>query len=580
MIEAKVSPDRTTALLWCVLCALLLWSISPILDPVNVEGFSAAIVGLGERLFQGDLQRFDQLHPFNVEFFALSKFGAVLNVAVLTRWFGLDGVTAIKIVIWASEIVLLAATAVLVRRWSGASRLTAAAAILLVPGLLENSFFINDNVPAAALAALALLCWSRTPTAAKALLGGALLGFAALTRSDTILLAVAAPLIFFEQTKDARRCLGLLAAAAIGGALVWCGGLALFGASVLDVLRVGRHAVALWARPQNFQYQEVLIFIGVPGLLLAMTGVIEALTQKLFVRLAFLMAPVLAVAIVIGSSLWQSRQLLTLAPFFATLVAFGLDRIVGRSARQNETVLRACVIALVAVAWLWPQKAALDEGPRALFGRLYSPWQWSDWQKRARADVAVIDRLIAGAPGQTRALVTDDWSIDRYVNQQATAAGFTLASPQQTEAACRTIAEIFSRGDRRIAHIRIHQPFLPETRLLDRARFDSLALPCLDALAPSQTVWLRSGMPSPQDAPASDKVTSSILSRVEAFLRADSPPLIATPLDQAGLQRLKARYAEEEAEEKPKFAEARRGARSVEAAMAATRQIIPFPRPK
>jgi len=566
MSAAPASFARTAALPWLLVAAAFVWALSPLLHPVNVEGFSAAIAGLGERLAQGDLARYDQLHPFNVEFFALSKFGAVLDVALLHRAFGIDGAAALKIVIVTSEIALLAATALLARRWSGAPPLTVAVALLLIPGLFENSFFLSDNPPAAALAAFAFLCWSGALSPVRAALGGALLGLAALTRSDTVLLAAAAPLLFYEQTRDARRCLMLLAAAALGGAATWCGGLALFGASIIDVLRVGGHAVALWARPAQFDVQQVLLFFGLPGLVLAGAGVVEAHRRRLDLRLAMLVAPLLAVALVVGPRLWQSRQLLTLAPFIATLVALGLHSVVQAPSR----LLRTCMIALVALTMLAPQKAALDEGPRALFGWLYSPWRWADWQARTRTDVAVLDQTIAGARDGTLALATDDWSVDRAAHQQLTQAGFALAPLRDGPAACAEIAEIFSRGETRIAHIRIHQPFVPEAHLLDRARFETLALPCLDALAPSQTVWLRSGAVASEDA--------GPLAKFKALLRAETPRIVAVALDADGLRRLNDWYAREEAEERRAFAQAGREPRSVEAARMATRAILPFPR--
>jgi hypothetical protein len=579
MTEARFSPDPKAAIIWIVLSLLFLWSISPILQPVNVEGFSAAIAGLGESLAKGDLLRFDELHPFNVEFFALSKFGAVLDVAALIRWFGLDGMTAMKVVIWVSELIFLVATAVLVRRWSGASPLVTAAVIILIPALLENSFFLNDNVPAAALAALALLCWSREPSVAKSFLGGALLGYAVLTRSDTILLAVSVPFIVYEQNNDLRQCLWLLAAAAIGGAVVCCGVLALFGASVLDVLRVGRYAVSLWSRPADFYrpYQELLIFIGCPGLFLAIIGLIEARERKLFIHIAFLVAPLLAVTVLIGDKLWQSRQLLTLAPFVATLVALGLNRIV-----QSSLLLRAGVIVLFAVVWLRPATAILDDGPRTLYGRLYSPWQWSDWQAHEKADVAVIDKLITAPHGKTLAIVTDDWNLERYTDQQLAKAGFELAPSREVVADCRQIAEIFSRDNRQVAHIRIDQPFVAENQLLDHERFEKLALPCLRAIAPNETVWLEYGTAFRQRDTARNRNNEppiAFLPRFEAFLRpVYRLPVTALPLDQAGLLELNALYLNEETEEKATFGRLGRSYRSAREAMETTRRIIPFPK--
>jgi hypothetical protein len=339
----------------------------------------------------------------------------------------------------------------------------------------------------------------------------------------------------------------------------------------------------LWARIGSFQRQsqEVLIFLGYPGLLLAIVGLVEMQRRKLFLRIAAFVAPLLAVALLIGSKLWESRQLLTLTPFIATLVAFGLERI-ARKADTNERLLKASVMALVATVWLAPQPATFDEGPRSLFGRLYSPWQWSDWQAHETADVATIDRLIAASPARTLAIVTDDVNTDRYLNQQLAQAGFVAPTPRAPVRDCSEIADIFSREERRIIHIRIHQPFVAESELLEHARFVTLALPCLRALAPDETVWLEYGSPFHQNDPANEadaRPPTALLPRFEAFLRGPGRDAIAvTPLDQAGLQQLDAWYAREEAEQKEKFLGLGRSYRSVQEAIATTRKLVDFPK--
>jgi len=344
------------------------------------------------------------------------------------------------------------------------------------------------------------------------------------------------------------------------------------------VLRVGHHAISLWSRNFHRQGQETLIFIGFAGLFLAGMGLIEMQARKLFVRMAFLAAPSLAVAVLIGDRLWESRQLLALAPFVATLVAFGLDRI---TKATDERLLRTCVVALVAMVWLRPQPATLDEGPRVLFGRLYSPWQWSGWQAHEEADVATIDKLIAGARGKTLAVVTDDVNVDRYANQELAKAGFNRALPHDVVADCRQIAEIYSLGERQIVHVRIHQPFVAETELLDRERFETLAIPCLRAIAADETVFLEYGAPfRPNDQGDREaEPPAGFLPRLEASLKAAyRRPITATPLDQAGLQQLDAWYINEEKEQKEIFSRLGRSYRSAQEAILTTRQITPFPK--
>ena len=258
-------------LLYIPLLFLAGWLVYPILFPVPVEGFSAAILSLGVHLTNGDLLAFDRLQPFNVEFFSLSKLGAVLGIAGLMESLGVDAETALRLLMWSGEAVLLVATFVLVRRWSGASPLLAIAAILLVPGMIENSFYYNENVVAAALAALGLVCFGTQSRVLIPLIGGALFGLGALTRPDIVLAGVAVPLIVFERSGLTRRSAIALLAGALGGATVWFGALALMGASVLDVLKAAGHAFVLWDRQLAYprHVRELLFFVGLPAGLLA-----------------------------------------------------------------------------------------------------------------------------------------------------------------------------------------------------------------------------------------------------------------------------------------------------------------------
>jgi hypothetical protein len=251
--------------------------------------------------------------------------------------------------------------------------------------------------------------------------------------------------------------------------------------------------------------------------------------------------------------------LLIVTPFLAAMIATGLVRLWQVESRAG-IALRRGVVPLIALVWLAPPLFQLDEGPRSAIGRLYSPWAWGDWQAHMEADLATIRGAIAAPGDKVRAIVTYQWTIDRLTHQELEDAGWRLAPPVGLGPDCPVIAEIFHRGAQEIAHIRVRQLFLKEGVLLDRARFETLALPCLTLLAPEHIVALSFGPPG----------------------QADEPPsaIVATTLDEAGLRRLGAVFAQQEAAEKLDYAHYGQSYLSLEQALAATRAILPVPGPE
>ncbi|NJL07117.1 MAG: hypothetical protein HC900_01825 [Methylacidiphilales bacterium] len=471
------------------------WLIYPILFPVPVEGFSTAIVSLGVHLAQGDLAAFDRLQPFNVEFFALSKLGAVLGVAGLVKALGIDGETALKLLVWGGEALLLVSTFVLVRRWSGASPLIAALAILLVPSMIENGFYYNENVVTAGLAALALVCFGARSLILAPLIGGALFGIGALIRPDIVLAGVTVPLLVVEQAGVTRRAVISLLAAAVGGAVTWFGSLHLMGASIFDVLRVGSHAFELWDRQDAYprHLREIAIFFGLAGGLLATIGVVALIRQRAWLRLAILLVPIIVVNAMFAGNLWHSRQMLGLAPFAVALTAIGVMQILPSAATSRLGLwLRGAVAAAIALILLVPGRTAYDDGPRDLLGRIPGIIHWRDWQTGVAAEMATIRGVVETDRPGLRVVITDDWNPDRYVHFAIVQAGFHAQEPADIGPACVGIAEPFERGSQRLLHVRLHQSYLKDANALNRERFETMARPCLEAMAPVATVLVTS----------------------------------------------------------------------------------------
>ncbi|NJL07120.1 MAG: hypothetical protein HC900_01840 [Methylacidiphilales bacterium] len=577
-----------TNLFYIPLIVLGAWLLYPILYPAPVEGFSAAIIGLGVHLAQGDLAGFDPLQPFHIEFFALSKFGAVLGIAGLVKVFGIDGAAALKFLTWGGQALLLISTFILARRWSGASPLVTATAVLLVPGVIENSFYYADNVLAVGLTTAAFVCFGTRSHILAPLIGGALFGLGVLTRPDVILAGIAVPLLVLGESGFTRRSAMALVAAAVGGAVTWLGPLFAFGVTPLDVLKVGQHAFSLADRVSYPRHvREAVIFLGLPATLLAAIGVVALIRQRALLRLAILLAPIIVVNAAFVGNLWQSRQLMSLAPFVVALTAIGVMQLLPSPASSRAGLwVRGAVAAVVAAILFVPSPGGFDDGPRDLIGRVPGIAHWREWQEGVSAEMATIRGAVETDRPGLRVIITDDWNPDRYVHLAIVDAGFRPQAPARFEPACAQIAEHFERGAQRLLHVRIYQGFVKGNIVLNRGRHDTLVRPCLDAVAPVETV-LVAGEDRVQFIRGGGDVTMlwppQASSRLADWMQRLFPPrsafITAVPVDAAMLDQMSRAYAAIEAEARKRFAA--RGyvpINTVEEGLAATQRIIPFPK--
>jgi hypothetical protein len=536
-----VSWMSRSVLAWAAVALLGAWLLWPALAPVHVEGFSASIVSLGLHMAGGTVADFMPSAPFNADYFGLTKLGAVTAVAALSPVFGGDG--AMRAIMFASLVVLLGASAGLIRRWTGARWLTIALVLILVPGVTENSFFFNDNLPAAALLALALLVLDRARSWQLALLAGLIIGWAVAVRTDVVLVAlVATPLITFER-QGLRRAAVSTAVAGLAAVAVLFAVFAMAHASPLDALRAGALATRLWDRPAQplAPLVQFLYFCGWPGLALLVLGVFQLASRKAWRSLALLAGAPLVFSAVLFPSLWQSRQFLVLTPFLCAIAAQG-----GEAAlvdfRQGRRLIPAAIAAIALLVLLGPVRdMAVSDGPRELIGRLRGIRLWTEWQSGVRQDMATIGEVISALPpGRPVTVLTDGWDDDRYLHLQLQEQGFRRTALPPL---CAPLGEGMGRRDRTLVQVTLLQPFVPYWPALQSQRLEQGALPCISAVRPASVVLLgRKGRidallhPLPGQRPLGPDLG---LTRTS--------PIVAVTLDATGLAALDQAYRREAA---------------------------------
>jgi hypothetical protein len=88
------------------------------------------------------------------------------------------------------------------------------------------------------------------------------------------------------------------------------------------------------------------------------------------------------------------------------------------------------------------------------------------------------------------AIITDTWDADRYLHLALQEMGYHQLPSHLVFEACEKTAETFAKDARRILHIRLHEPFLPNSAEFAAARIETWAQPCIRSWQPTRLVWL------------------------------------------------------------------------------------------
>ena len=484
-----VSASRAATLAAACLTA---WLFLPVLTPTHLEGFTAALAALAIHLTNGTLSAFDSLQPLNAEYFGLTKLGAVLALALPTG-LGAGSDLALRLMMWIGLALLLAGSAFVARRWSGARWWFVLPPLVLLPGILESAYIYNDNMLAAGLATVGLcLLYARHGLGFVA--AGLLLGFAVLTRTDTVLIGVCVPLILLERFGAGLKSAKALALVGVSAAASLMGPLAFFHSTIFDVLAVGSAAVEIWDRPTSGSQALIMVlyFLGPPGLVLVGIGVATLVRERDRLAVARLLLAPVVLLVLLYDKLWEIRQLLALTPFLCTLAAIGLRTIFEGRENRIRKWLGPGLAALALMCLAGPVSGLRrQDGPRVLTGRIWTIPVWRAWQQAPRRDLEMLDRLVrSAAPARPLVLFADEWTEDRYLHLTLLEAGYAPAGPEALAPPCRPIAERFTKGPLTVLLVRLHHAMVPYWREIKEERLALWALPCLRSLPEADALFV------------------------------------------------------------------------------------------
>jgi hypothetical protein len=186
--------------------------------------------------------------------------------------------------------------------------------------------------------------------------------------------------------------------------------------------------------------------------------------------------------------------LLPLTPFLAALLILGWRHVESVSRERDGrgalewTVIAVCCFTRIAPLFV----VRVSDGPRAPYGRLWTPLLWRRWQDAANYNQAELRALVNDPSADSTAIITDTWDGDRYLHLALQETGYRVLKGDGIAEFCEKTTETFAKEHRRILHVRLHQPFLPNWAQLAAARLEKWATPCLALWKPRRLIRLTS----------------------------------------------------------------------------------------
>jgi hypothetical protein len=439
-----------------LLVLITAWLVWPALFSQHLEGYTATLEAIALTSGWHGLGQQDALYPVLTEFLYYTRLGIVAMLEGIYGLFGSVGDHAFRAIMIGSLILILVSCVTVARRLQGVPAWAALLALLLAPGVTEGGFLFNDNLPSAAFvsAALAVAAW-RSALASYAA-AGALIGVGILIRLDAAALAPFIGCVALLQTQSWRAAAMRVGAAVAGTFAVLLIAKLLLGGTPLDAMLVSRGFVPVHDIRTTFVCAG--LFFGVAGGGALAIGYAIALARPMpglhprLTRLIWAGYPVLLGLIALKLSA-EVRYIFPLfAPFVAALGGRALAALASGVERRSLAALAAA--ALVLGTTVAPPKIYVLDGPHAMWGRLWMPFFWSRWQDRVANNLAVVDRLVAGAEARKLTLIVNSqFNDEMFLKQRLLAAGYAVKNVQDVFPGCSAFS-VYSRDGHVVAQVR------------------------------------------------------------------------------------------------------------------------------
>lgn len=449
---------------------LAAYLLSPALTSVHVEGFSSQIQSLSEALIHGGIATHDPYLPLITEFIFLTRAG-VVDLLALLHTLGLNGDPAFRLLTAASLALLLVSSVTFARNRGSVGVAAALAALVLTPGVIETGFFFNDNIVSAGFAGLALACLTPAGGLWRYGLAGCCAGIAVLCRLDGVFaLPLLLGAVLIDRPPRPLTTLWRLFALAAGFLASLLISAAVNHATLLDSFTIGRlfNQVQQGGYAWRLSAYALLYFFGPITPLLLVIGLLRTEQSGIVVRrwidgTFFVLYP----ALLCAYALKTGREIRYLYPLLTPVIAVhggrGIEWLldeIRRPAGERRLFLPVLTAAVVAVTFFTPPAAIrMADGPRNLFGRMWSPVMWRRWQHTVDSSMARLDDFVRELDREPAPLVmTSHWNDEFYVRMRIAELGYVNSTAAETFPGCDGFS-VYTRGQHRILHLRLHNEY-------------------------------------------------------------------------------------------------------------------------
>jgi hypothetical protein len=436
----------------------------PVFNSVHLEGVSAQMQSIALALGTFGISHHDTYQPLLTEFVFLTRQGVSELLLAINMVFGYTGDAGFRGLMIASVITILASAAIFARRWGNLDARLALAAMVLAPGIIESSFFFNDNIISAAFSALAMAIV--IPGAGMLRYGAAGLAycFALLCRLDAVF---ALPILVALAASDSdtltqfiRRGVAFAAGVLLVGGLMTL----MTGATPFDALLIAKAFAAATKSFIKGGFGSIKFFFGVVTPIILIIGVWPDVhdfvrRKRFWYPLAMAVYP----AILIAYAAKNGNEIRYLLPLLAPVVALQggrglrwvLDNLKAGSGSRRAAAL--AILGLLALTFVMPpSRVDVKDGPRELYGRLYATPIWWKWQGTVHTSMERLARTRSQLEAATQTVViANHYNDDFYLRLRLFEAGYRDIPIASAYPGCGGFS-VYRRGNSEVLHVRLN----------------------------------------------------------------------------------------------------------------------------
>lgn len=455
---------------------LAAWLLSPMFTSTYVEAYMERLQTMAMLQPHGRLWLDDQAYPINTEFLYVTRLGMVELMRGCIAIFGASSLWGLRALTIGSFAVVTAACLAFSRRWAASETHQAtpwwpfAVFLVLVPGIVEPSFFFADNLISAAFATAALALVTGKVSVPRWLIIGGLFGAAMLVRLDALLIAPLILSVLWLACRDYRRIAVAVLLGAVGASAVFLLNWRFTGISLLQAIQVGRFFSAVNANgvySSGFK-RTVIIALGFFGFL-SLPFLAAGVWSNLKLRaarwsLVMTLVPTIFYLVVLPKANEIRDFCLLGAPYVVLHGGTGLrllvDSALGKRRLPVPLPTWAARLALLACAcvFLSPPVLLRKDGPRPIAGRIWSPIFWRQWQDIRFDAVSRLHGLVDSVrPGERFLIINSHYEPDRTLHLLLLQAGYQL-QPARQDGDCQSL-ETLTNGPTSFTLLRTESPY-------------------------------------------------------------------------------------------------------------------------